>query len=55
MARENAVVEMTEIKRDDVAIGLTFVVAGAGSTSVMFGNLSPEVKSQAVVYGIGVR
>lgn len=55
MARENAVVEMTEVKDGDAIIGLTFKVAGAGSTSVMFGSLSPEVRKQAVVYGIGVR
>lgn len=55
MARESAVVEMTEIKRDDAVIGLKFVVAGAGSTSVMFGNMSATVRAQAVIYGIGVR
>lgn len=55
MARENAVVEMTEIKDGEAVIGLDFNVAGAGSTKVYFGNLSPEVRKQAVVYGIGVR
>lgn len=55
MARENAVVEMTEIKAGDTIIGLEFGVAGAGETRVMFANLAPTVRAQAVVYGIGVR
>lgn len=55
MARENAVVEMAVVKDGEAIIGLTFEVAGAGSTIVMLGNLSPEVRKQAVVYGIGVR
>ena len=55
MARENAVVEMTEIKAGDTITGLEFKVAGAGETRVMFANLAPTVRAQAIVYGIGVR